>query len=173
MTDATWQIGLKYRTGTVSVTADGKLGDYHELTRGRTVDFEFYFGNSQPSSTGFNSGGYDENGYGGVISHVTRYEQVRDLLTWPSAVKETRIDQQSIPWYYEDLPDSSDLATQVVSIQPTDESLGALRGVWGVVTGGEDLTRLVGSNADLRLSVFVLAEIDEYADHAAVEAALG
>jgi len=56
---------------------------------------------------------------------------------------------------------NSSVSTLLVPIWP-HQDIQEARGVWGIITGGDDSTEIFGAIARIDLSVFVLAEYSDY-----------
>lgn len=77
--------------------------------------------------------------------------------------------KQNTPYYRERPP--TGISSFVVKVTPA--SSGATGAIWAVIQGGSDASSASGSRYALEIDLFVLADRPDYADHAAVEAALG
>ena len=150
-TPDTWEF-----TGDTTVVVDSVRSTIPNRTLGKKVTYTLGF---RPSGQ---SVPYDE-----------RYLAVRDYLTVADRAS-YGLAHEGDPWYQERLPASSPVTSLVVSIAPADPGLataGVWEGLWGLVTGGDDTNRL-SNRFQLDVEVFVLGSLGDYADRAAVAAAL-
>lgn len=103
-------------------------------------------------------------------SAVSRYRALRDFGDFADAAA-YGMDRDHIPWYREQLPSSAPYDSQVVALEP-GRDLSVLPGLWALIIGVTDQSSPTLAYHKIELELWVLAERDEYADHAAVEAAL-
>lgn len=179
--DYRYYITLERDGGTETIAANGLRGDMPEATRGATVSLTFGFGHDLPldeptgatwgGESGFTWGGEAGSTWagGGVNGSVNRYEAVRQLLDWANTAA-TGQDANGVPYYRTRVPGDASVDSLAVKLEP-GEGIQSGIGLWGIVTGGDDPTTLAAANARLSLDVFVLAEADEFRDHAELEAA--
>jgi hypothetical protein len=154
MAETHWKLTVQYPKGEDTVVASGLRGTMPTVTRGETSTFKLGFGRDVPDSVS-------------ARSNIERYELARELLDWAGWVTiESAVTQ---PTYREHLPSDADIDSLVVKIEPADGVQSGV-GVWGVVMGREDKTRLA-PNAVLVLGVHVLAEASEYSAYSDVVAA--
>lgn len=156
---ALWDLSVREagETSDTVVTLNRIGGTYPDATPGRELDLDVGFeGAVANESAGFR----------------TRYETVRQLLDY-TGLAAYGTDSLGVPWYTETLPTAATVDSHVVSLTPSSDLQNvSVRGMWALVTGGGDETTM-GADLALSLSIFVLADIDDYADRDAVEAALG
>lgn len=126
------------------VETRGIVGSHPVITHGETATFTLRFDESLPD-------------------HLEKYEQVRSLLDQTNKVSYgTFLDKT--PWIreYHSTGDG-----QIVKLEPGSESESS-QGVWGLVVGGDDNTSLPQKEAVVSLEVFILADVEDYADRSAV-----
>jgi len=130
------------------VTVDGHLGTLPTVTRGETITLE-------AAVTPGDSAVYDA------------------LTAWLDYAYMAAVDvaQGREPFYQERVPSEAAVDSQMVSVEPGDDVRGA-RPVWGLIIDGEDLTERLAGRARVDLEIAVLAPLGDYADRAAVQAAL-
>lgn len=75
--------------------------------------------------------------------------------------------------YSERLPNNADVSTLAVGIEPSQDLKDKdVTGIWGLVESGQDERNNPLVDYDYTLSLYVLAEYSEYADHTELEADL-
>jgi hypothetical protein len=148
-TDISWRIETE-AFGTID--SDALLDEVPEYRRGESRTYTFSF---EPSVA---PGDADD------------YRAARQFLDWAGA-NATGTAVNSVPWYREQLPPRADIDSTLVALVPSADLQDGnrVRGVWGVITGGEDGTLPSLTGYEVTFEVFVLAEYDEYADRAAVK----
>lgn len=167
-----WAITVKRNGSTETYAADGLYSPtYPTIEIGGRERFPFRF---EPS--GVYSAGYGEQyglNYGGDTStgHREVYRILRQLLdAADEAAYQSDVGYQ--PWFREGPHSHVDLDSIVVRLEPMSD-IGEMRGVWGIVVGGQDGTRFVdGIGGELELEVYILATASAYASHADIIAAL-
>lgn len=169
MTDVTWTVGPD-----PLIIANGKLGPYANLTRGETVTFEFYFrdnagasinlrgayGGSEGGAYGGSEGGFYGTGVSIQVDGVTSYESLREYTEYTNGIK-TEMDIDGEPTFRERTPSRDPVDTHLVSIVP-ESGVEKHPSLWGVITGGDDPTRLVNANARLDIEVYILGDFADY-----------
>ena len=137
------------------VILEGHTGDFPNTTVGETFTFEFYIQDDVIS---------DDNFDVGTLTYTTaieRYNRVKDYLQYAGyANTNTTLESAYFtePGSYSNAPISSLL----VPIWPHSD-IDQARGIWGVITGGDDTTEIFGAVARVSIDVFVLAEYSDYA----------
>lgn len=164
--------------GTADIFADALLDEMPEYRRGESRSFTFSFRTDRytTSSGGFRYGAaqWGTATYSGTTATgsgaLARYVTARELLEYAGAVA-TGTDIDSVPYYREQLPTRATIDSALVGLVPSADLRATpdVRGVWGVVVGGEDGSREALSSFELTLEVFILAEYDDYNGREAVE----
>lgn len=144
--DPYWTIG-----GTI---ADALVGQTPTVTRGTEITLSVIF---EPAER--------------ATFYTDRYHALLDYLDYANeAPVETGVTQTGRTWYKENTTDAP-VTSFVVGVDPSPDIIDAT-GFWGIVTGGQDRSVPIAELRRLDLTLFVLAELDEFADRAAVETAL-
>jgi hypothetical protein len=164
--------------GSVDIIADALLDEMPEYRRGESRSFTFSF-RSDRYTTG--DGGFQygdaqwgtetySGGSSGDSGALTRYVAARELLEYAGAAA-TGTDIESVPYYREQLPARASIDSALVALVPSAglQATPDVRGVWGVVVGGEDGSRAALSSFEVTLEVFILAEYGDYDGRQAVE----
>lgn len=159
--------------GEEPVVAEGHLGTYTDLSYGNEVTFELYFNDDiEDESTGATYGEETGGTYGGSLGFTygsnsleyqtapERYNRLKDYLNYAGYV-ETSQTIGSV--FFNETTDfeNTPVDTLVVPIRP-HRDIDQASGLWGVITGGDDTTEIFGSFARIDLTVFVLAQYDEF-----------
>jgi len=129
-----------------TLTVPGERTSYPDNTAGEETTFDFYIkGGNNPEAT---------------YQTFKEYEKYAQFST----VQDTVADV-----FYRVSSDLSraDIDSPVVKVTPGSDVEQA-RGVWGVITNISDNTLAFGAIARLSVTVTVLADADEYANHDAV-----
>lgn len=169
MTDPTWTIhGADY-----DVVVDGLLSEFINRRRGDSVTLRFEIrrrtgagsttGGQYSSADGYQWSGpsgaqYDAGGTD-VAPAETRYERLVAYHDFSGAT-DAAVDDQRVPYYRESVPQRADITSLLVGIEPNGD-LDPATGVWGIVTGGGETSRLFADAAVVELDVLVLAEYPE------------
>lgn len=148
-----WDIGTDDATAP-NQRADALVGGepIPTPTRGGDINLEYIF------ETGGQTTGYK-----------TRYENVRQYLDYAGAisVEETANYEPAI---FENVPSSASKPSVIVDFVPSSGVSGDISGLWGAITGGEDISPSVPSGVRaLSLDVVYLGELSDYADRQAVK----
>lgn len=99
-----------------------------------------------------------------IPHQIERYDQLRDRGMYAnseSVITDTAFD--GTPWFAESHP----YETLLVDVEP-GRDLAHVRGVWGILTGVEDDSEIPEQHARVSVTVFVLADRDEYETRYAV-----
>jgi hypothetical protein len=172
-TDISWRIRTEAFGDVIS---DALLDEVPEYRRGESRSFTFAF---DPGTYSIGSGGfrYGNALWGGEVydggtgdGAFDRYRAAREYLDWAGA-NATGTTITSVPWYREQLPSRADIDSTLVALVPSVDLRDEHRvpGLWGVITGGSDGTLPSLTGFEVTLEVFVLAELREYDDRAAVK----
>lgn len=149
MADYTWTID-----GTV---VDRIEGPTPTVTRGSTQTLSVIFDDRSTETTAF-----DE-----------RYRTLREYIDYANGpTVRTFLTDEGIPKYRERIPSTAPVTTFLVDVEPGADVIDA-RGFWAVLVGGQDVTVPVEGLRRLELELYVLAELADYADKAAVKTDLG
>ena len=159
-----------------TIVLDGETTDYPNITFGETNDFSFYLkgdvGHDQADATGGTASGatgltasgvLGGTASGGGLDLVTakeRYDRLKEYGKY-AGYATTSTTLGSV--YFTESADfeRSDVDGLVVKIRPGNDVAQA-RGIWGVIESLNDTTEIFGSIARIDMSVFVLAQADEY-----------
>jgi len=142
MVDPTWTIhGADY-----DVAVDGLLNDFIDRRRGETVTLECEVRRRGPGST--------------VAAAETRYERLVNYHDFAGAT-DVSVDDQRVPYYRESVPSRADITSLLVGVEPNGTIAGGA-GVWGIVSGGGERSRLFADMAVVELEIVVLAEYSEH-----------
>lgn len=144
--DPYWTIG-----GTI---VDALVGQTPTVTRGTEVTLSLIF---EPAER--------------ATPYTDRYHTLLEYLDFANeAPVETGVTQTGRTWYKEETTDAP-VPSFVVGVEPSADVID-VTGFWGIVTGGQDRSVPIAELRRLDVTLFVLAELDEFADRAAVETAL-
>jgi len=143
------------RGESTEITFNGDEGDYPDITIGEENDFQFYI-----------------IGSAGGESAKERYNQVKEFQKFAGYAEVT----QTLNGAYYTEPETfvvgdavfASIASLLVSIEP--QNVDKAKSVWGVVESVDDNTEIFNAVARVDMSVFVLAEYDDFADRSAVKA---
>lgn len=165
MTVTRWYIG-----DSDPVVAEGELSNYPNTTIGEEVTFEFYIRESEIDDYGTAAYG-DVYGtvYSDELTYQTaeeRYNRLKEYLRYAGYANVSRTIGSAYFTEPFDLTNAT-VDSLLVPIYPHTDIQEA-RGVWGVITGGSDSTEVFGALARVDLTVFVLAEYDDYDSETAV-----
>jgi len=96
----------------------------------------------------------------------TTHEAILDAIngSGPSAYG---VDIDGESWYVERVRSGVDLNRVPVGVEPVN--LPEMEGFWGIVTSGDDLTRIPGSQREVEIDFFILAERSEYSSIGDIE----
>lgn len=172
----------KYYIGTEPIIVEGELSNFANTTIGEEVSFEFYIRESEVDtrpSTAATYGGSQGATYGGSngftydrsLKYKTaqeRYNRLKDYLNYAGYATTSRTLGSA---YYTEPFDFANTSVDslLVPIRPHGD-INQARGVWGVITGGDDSTEIFGAIARIDLTVFVLAEYEDYTSENEVRA---
>jgi len=137
------------RGESTEITFNGDLGDYPDITIGEENSFEFYI-----------------IGSAGGDSADTRYDQVKEFEKYAGYADVT----QTLTSAYYSEPTTfqfSPITSLLVSIEP--QNVDEAKSVWGILTAIDDTTEIFNAVARVSMTVFVLAEYDDFADRSAVQ----
>jgi hypothetical protein len=178
MVDTSWRIRTKANG---EIIADALVESMPQYRRGEQTSMTFLFARGTYGATGdgWTYGGTEGATWGGANgavfgaadetnAHIERYRQLREYLDWAGAVAFGR-SLDRVPWYREQLPARANVSSEVVALEPSPDLEDRVPGLWALIVGGRDETTLPGADHRITLDVIVLAELDEYADHTAVE----
>jgi len=171
MTDPTWTIhGADY-----DVIVDGLLSEFIDRRRGESVSLLFEVrrrsgnrtatGGQYGSAEGFQYSSTDRSGaqYSGRAATVAaaeeRYGRLVNYHDFAGAT-DAGVDDKQVPYYRESVPSRADISSLVIGIEPNGD-IAPAAGVWGVVTGGGERSRLFGDSARVELDILVLGEYAE------------
>ncbi len=137
------------------VILEGHTGDYPNTTVGESYTFEFYIQDDISSDDNFTVGDLT------YTTAVDRYDRLKEYLRYAGYATTSRTLGSA---YFTEPLDftEADVDTLLVPIWPHDD-IDQARGVWGVITGGDDSTEIFGALARISVDVFVLAEYSDYA----------
>lgn len=168
MTDPTWTIhGADY-----DVVVDGLLGEFIDRRRGESATLRFEI--RRRGTTGSNTGGQYSGPYGfrwsgpqgaqysggrTVAAADTRYERLVAYHDFAGATN-TAVDDKRVPYYRESLPQRANVSSLLIGVEPNGD-ISPATGVWAIVTGGGERSRLFADSAVVELEVVVLAEYPE------------
>ena len=76
------------------------------------------------------------------------------------------------PWFMERLPSGTPVASNVIAIEPQFSNV-PLKGLWGLIVGGQETTPPPTVDYSASFEVFVLADLADYTTRADVVNALG
>lgn len=164
---------------------EGERSNYPNITTGEEITFEFYLKDDLADATVFGATGGTASGTTGfTASGATgatagsqtfdnrfttaedRYNRLKEYSKYAGyAATETTLASA----YFSENTDFADTPVDslVCGIHPAD-GVAEARGIWGVLTGVDDTTEVFGAVARIDLTVFVLAEYDEYMNEQAV-----
>lgn len=141
MTDPTWTIhGADY-----DVVVDGLLGEFINRRRGQTVTLRFEIRRRGSGST--------------VADAETRYSRLTNYHDFAGAA-DADVDDAQVPYYRESLPSRADVTSLLIGVEPNG-AISPAAGIWGLVVGGGETSRLFGDMAVIELDVFVITEFSE------------
>ena len=144
MTDISWQIDTKSNG---SLTLPGSVGDTMPVFRiGAETEITLL---ADDDLSGFN-----------ILREYVRYSN--------GSTMNTGLDIRGKPWYYESIHPKSDFESAIVKLEPGTD-VGDMRSWWGVITEASFVTNTVGTDKRIVLTIFVLAEGEEYNDRVFVE----
>ncbi len=151
MTTTRWYIG----DTSDPVIVEGHTDSFPNTTFGEEVTFSFYIRNKEITQ--------DDNFDPANLTYTTgadRYNRLKDYLNY-AGYSTTSQTMGSV--YFTEPFDftNSPVSTLLVPIWP-HQDIDQARGVWGIITGGDDTTEIFGSIARIDLDVFVLAEYSDY-----------
>jgi len=154
MTHTEWEV----RTANGTVIADGKLGDYAEVTRGDRETFEFVF---------FGAGSVSSGEYRGAEG----YDLLRQHIEYSGGVK-SATDINGAAVYRERSPAIDPVDSHLVEIAPPG-NVSSHASLWAAIVGGDDATPTApAARARLSIEAVVLADGTDYADRTAAQDAL-
>jgi hypothetical protein len=137
-----------------------QIEGYPARSYGSEFSFEFYF-RHRP--------GQEAEG-----NHQLRHERAKERLTYAGGGYHDTFEPLSArPLYRDQSPDKSLLVSiALASDETVHDADGHVPTMWGVVVGGDDTTPTDGEPRRLAVDVYYLADVDEFADKAAVRDAL-
>jgi len=106
---------------------------------------------------------------GQTTEYKTRYKNVRQYLDYAGSIsiEETANYEPAI---FENVPASASKPSVIVDFVPSPDISGEINGLWGAITGGEDISPSVPSGVRaLSLDVVYLGELLDYTDRQAVK----
>jgi hypothetical protein len=108
-----------------------------------------------------------------VEANRSHYLQILDYLEYEGdAVVRYGTTDRGEPWFRERLPTDAPVDSLVVPVDAPDD-VQEDRSMWAIVLSGVDQSSVLSTSRRVDLTLFVLAELDEYADRAAVVDDLG
>lgn len=103
----------------------------------------------------------------------SHYLQILDYLDYQGeTVVRYGTTDRGKPWFRERVPTDASVDSLVVSVDAPDD-VQEDRSMWAIVLSGVDQSSVLSTSRRVDLTLFVLAELDEYADRAAVVDDLG
>lgn len=138
------------RGESTEITFNGDESDYPDITIGEENSFQFYIQNTAGGQTA-----------------STRYNQVKEFEKYAGYAEVSKTltgAYYSEPKTFQFAP----ITSLLVSIEP--QNVDKAKSVWGILQTIDDNTEIFNAVARVDLSVFVLAEYDDFADRNAVEA---
>jgi hypothetical protein len=169
MTDPTWTIhGADY-----DVEVDGLLSEFINRRRGESVSLRFEIrrrggntaetGGQYSAAAGFQyssaSGAQYSGGAPSIYPAQERYERLVNYHDFAGAT-DVAVDDKRVPYYRESVPQRADVSSLLIGVEPNGDVAPAT-GVWAIVTGGGEVSRLFGDMAVVELECVVLAEYSE------------
>jgi hypothetical protein len=70
------------------------------------------------------------------------------------------VDDKQVPYYRESVPARADVSSLLIGVEPNGD-IAPATGVWAIVEGGGEVSRLFGDMAVVELEAVVLAEYPE------------
>lgn len=143
--DTTWTID--------GIEAAGLVGETPTLTRGTEISLTFEFR--------------------GVVQREEEYPALLQYLDVAGdEVVRRGTSDRGVPWIRERLPDDAPVESLVVPIRAGLDVIDTA-GLWGVIIGGDDVSRPPSDRRRVELSVFVLDEFEAFDSRAEVLDAYG
>lgn len=166
------------------LVAEGEIAGPNDFTRGESVTFTFRFssdtltvpsGETYTVSAGETEVWKDTDVDGTLNVDGTLYLTGGDFAELQQYIVDAGAFALSesityIPIYREQLPPDADVTSLVLGIEPVQELQdNDVIGVWGILESGSDVRPSALSDTQVDITLTVLSEYNELADHSAVQ----